>query len=637
MRLPKPTPFMVKPLRFALTGEYWTISEISVLGVFVAVQIATIITRVKNKFYNDWDPDWEPAKLWYEVTKTLGKTAAITILFLFIPVSKSSFWLDLFNMKFERAIKFHRWLAWFLVTVVVFHAATAVASLAFDGQFKNCMWPSENCIKPDADWGTYESLKTSRIITYGWLSFLTAIPLVITSLPWFRRHKFEWFYFTHFLFIPAMVLLHLHFYDMIYYAAPGLAAYTLDKVLWFCSSRRAIRMVSLSTPVRGFVRIEIAVEQGHTFEPGQWVQIKVPAVSALQWHPMSVASAPGHSTITIDVKVLGDWTQRLQDLALRFDPSKYTHTCVFMDRFHGSSHTQMQSYLSHPAVLMVAGGIGLTPMISSLRMLVEMGIPGVRRAVLVWVVPKETVVDLYREELTYFQSMGYTKFGCKVDVIVHATLSEKEDASDFVAVDVDTTSRTPKPSTVSHGKQWPFRRYLMGYEHLLVLTLGAGGGYLLGIFLANYFALDKQWRDEYVSLLQLCLAVLFAGILATIGMSRSFFRQGSVWTENDMHHGPLTQNESFGLSSMSRSTPSKNYSNHSSNGASRELNVVLGCRPDLKDIFHDMKEWCEANGSSSVGVSVCGPDMLIQSVMKTCRQTSSSSLPFVVDDETFEL
>ena len=140
--------------------------------------------------------------------------------------------------------------------------------------------------------------------------------------------------------------------------------------------------------------MEIAIEQGHTFEPGQWVQIKVPAVSALQWHPLSVASAPGHSTITIDVKVLGDWTQGLQYLALRFDPSKYTHTCVFMDRFHGSSHTQMQGYLTHPAVLMVAGGIGLTPIMSSLRVLAESGIPGVHRAVLVWVVRKESVVDL---------------------------------------------------------------------------------------------------------------------------------------------------------------------------------------------------------------------------------------------------
>jgi hypothetical protein len=379
--------------------------------------------------------------------------------------------------------------------------------------------------------------------------------------------------------------------------------------------------------------MKIAVEQNHTFEPGQWVQIKVPAVSTLQWHPMSVASAPGHSTITIDVKVVGNWTQGLQDLALKFDPSKYTHTCVSMDRFHGSSHTQMQSYLTHPAVLMVAGGIGITPMLSSLRILVENGIPGVRRAVLVWVVRKESVVDLYREELAYFQSIGYTKFGCEVDVIVQATLSEKDDPVDFVAVDIDTT---PKASAATHCKQWPFRRHLMGHGHLFVLTLGAGGGYLLGIFLANYFALDKQWRDEYVSLLQLCLAVMFAGVLVTIGMSRSFFSESSVWTENDVHHGTLTQEESFGLSLTSRSTPSKNESNHSSNGASRELNVVLGSRPDLDEIFREMKEWCKANFSSSVGVSVCGSDTLTQSVMKTCGQVSSSSLPFVVDDETFQ-
>ena len=224
IHLPAPRPWLARSIRLPMTGAYWTVLGLCMLSLFVGVQAAVIVSRVTNKFYLDWVPVWDAAKLWYEVTKTLGKTCAITMLFLFIPVSKSCFWLDLFNLKFERAIKFHRWLAWFLVSVVVVHAASAVASLSSARQFKNCMWPSEKCVNPGRAWGTYESIVTSRRITYGWFCFVLAIPLVTTSLPWFRRHKFEWFYYTHFLFIPCMVLLHLHFQGMIYYAAPGLAA-----------------------------------------------------------------------------------------------------------------------------------------------------------------------------------------------------------------------------------------------------------------------------------------------------------------------------------------------------------------------------------------------------------------------------
>jgi predicted ferric reductase len=599
-------------------GERWTVLDVGVLTIFVAVQVAAIITRVEKKFHNDWDLSWGSDKLWYEVTKSLGKTAALTILFLFLPICKSCFYLDLFNLRFERAVKFHRWLAWFLVFVVVVHAAAAVTSLALAGQFRNCMWPSDSCAKPG--WfGTYLGLETSRAITYGWLAFLVAAPLVITSIPWFRRHHFEVFYYTHFLFVPAIVLVHLHYPAMIYYAAPGLAAYILDKVLWWCSSRRPIKIVSLTQPAPGFVRMKIALAPNHEYEPGAWIQINVPAVSLLEWHPMSVASAPGHSTITIDVKVIGDWTRRLQGLAARFDPSSPAHTTVFLDRFHGCSHLQMQGYLNHPAVLMFAGGIGVTPMLSGLRSLVECNMAcliKVRRVVLVWVVRKESVLNLYRNELAHYQSLGRTQCGCEIEVIVHATLSEREDSADFAAVNMPSTE-SMEQSTIGLPKRCPFTKHLKGYWHQLLLTLGAGGGYLLGIFTANVIALEKDWAPELVNVIQLGLATLFATILVLLGMWSTLCRDSPDWRGEEQQEN-------------SSSNPSSNEN------ASPELNVAIGCRPDVEQIVGNMKEWCLLNDCSSVGVAVCGPDKLIEAVMKNCKEASSPSLPFVVDDETFE-
>jgi NAD(P)H-flavin reductase len=479
---------------------------------------------------------------------------------------------------------------------------------------------------------TDESWQTSRIITYGWLALVFALPLVVFSLPWFRRNKFEWFYYSHFLFIPFMILLHLHYPYMIYYAAAGLAGYIQDKLLWFLSSRRPIRILSLTTPVRGYVCLEVAVDPSYSFEPGQWVQINIPAISLLQWHPMSVTSVPGHSSISMDIKVLGDWTRRLEELALQFDASNYSHTTVFMDFFHGSSHLKDWGYLTHPAVIMVAGGIGITPMISAMRTIVSNGIPGIQRVYLVWVVKNESVVDLYREELAHYQAMGNTKFGCKIEVTVHVTLSESESMEASVENKSVKISSGFNPEHLvffpfrSRNQYW-FRQHVYGYGHLLLLVIGSGGGYLVGIFLANFASLNKDLSRESVALLQLSLGSLFAALLVFIGMSGSFSKS-TVWTPQKRKCCESTTTIETGLKSKAFL-----FNNEE---AKYELRCVIGCRPDLSAIATDVKSWCRGNGASSIGVSVCGPDSLVDSVAKLCRNNSSCGTPYFLDMETFE-
>jgi len=325
--------------------------EIILAGLFLVVQVATYTTRWLKRFEVEY---WENERVWYEVSKTFGKAAALTLVVLFLPVSKSCFWWRLLNFHFERVVIWHKWLAWFLVIIVILHATTAIVPLVKTGQFKNCMWFNSNCQKPGG-WENWRGEEISSIYTYGWMAASVATPLVITSLPWFRRHKFELFYKTHvFLSIPFMIFIHLHFQAMIYYVAPGMAAYSLDKLVWCCCARRSsCKIGSVKETAPGFIRLEIACQR--QFEEGQWVQICIPAISKLEWHPMSIASAPGHSTITIDIKVVGDWTAKLAVLAAEFDPHNAAHSKIYLDRFYGASHTKMQGYLTHDALLLVAG------------------------------------------------------------------------------------------------------------------------------------------------------------------------------------------------------------------------------------------------------------------------------------------
>ena len=627
IRLPKPSFAMIRSYQIPLLPDSITPLELFLVFLVVSTQIASFLARTTQRFDLQY---WPTERVWYEISKNFGKMAALSLMLLLIPVSKTTFWLDLFNFQFERAIKLHRWIAWWLVLIVCAHAVTAIVSLVIAGNFKACMWPNENCHKPGG-YETYLGLQTSRIVTYGWIAVLIALPLVITSIPWFRRHRFEWFFFTHFLFIPFFVMLHLHYPDLIYYMAPGLTAYVLDKVLWWCVSRRRTRMIHLTISAPGFVRVIIAMDKDYDYLPGQWVLINIPVISFLQWHPMSVSSCPGHSTMTIDIKVEGNWTEKLYSFASVFDPAIPAHTTIFVDGFYGSSHTEMQGYLSHSVVAMFGGGIGITPMMSSLRHLIEQSntnYPHIRKVVFVWCVKKMSCLEPYRHELAQYQRLCQLPSGCELQIIVHVTLSEKEEEpkeSEELVTD-QTRSEFCAIRDDRVGKACPFQQYVtLDYKMKLFLTILAGCSFMFGIFLANFAAYEKEWRDEAVGALSLFLSVgcTAMAVVGAIGISYACSSRKVISPE-----GWERDNE-------------EEDSNHKRSDASCEekgsdLEVVIGKRPDPQKIFAELQRYCQENQIPSVGVSACGPRLLVDTVFKVSRDFSSPSVEFVVDEETFD-
>ena len=53
----------------------------------------------------------------------------------------------------------------------------------------------------------------------------------------------------------------------------------------------------------------------HSYQAGQYVNLCVPAISVLEWHPFSLSSAPHMPTATIHAKIAGDWTRKLHSRA----------------------------------------------------------------------------------------------------------------------------------------------------------------------------------------------------------------------------------------------------------------------------------------------------------------------------------
>jgi predicted ferric reductase len=139
------------------------------------------------------------------------------------------------------------------------------------------------------------------------------------------------------------------------------------------------------------VKLQAIGHPGHPFSPGQFAWLKLAdARFSLKEHPFSYSSSaarPDHPEFTI--KTLGDFTAQVPGLDLG--------TRILLDGPHGSFSPV------HPEgdYLLVAGGVGITPMMSILRSFADSG--DRRRICLIYASRRWDAVT-FREELAGLES-----------------------------------------------------------------------------------------------------------------------------------------------------------------------------------------------------------------------------------------
>lgn len=125
-------------------------------------------------------------------------------------------------------------------------------------------------------------------------------------------------------------------------------------------------------------------------------------MSRLQWHPFSVTSSPldDSPTLTICIKPLGKWTKRLHRTLVASDSKATPSSCAFSNLLfaEGPYGHASEIFLRYDALLLVAGGIGITPFIAILRDLFhryqakERGLP--KSIQLIWTMKRESELVL---------------------------------------------------------------------------------------------------------------------------------------------------------------------------------------------------------------------------------------------------
>ncbi|GMF65777.1 unnamed protein product [Phytophthora lilii] len=302
------------------------------------------------------------------IGNVLGFNCVFNMTMLFLPATRNSAWMEFINLSYANGIKYHRWLGVAAVLTGIVHCGCYYWSWLQDGRWKQMALPCWECSLWD------HSGRKIWINVFGEAALLCFLLIGVTSIPWVRRRMYNLFYNVHQLLFVAVVFTVLHWARALWFLFPTFIAYLISRVISHCNGSSAAKVIEFSALSPTLCKIVVACtpsDRGH-YQVGQFVYVNVPAISRLEWHPFTIASSPRTSpfyqpsvnTMTLLVKALGDWTNKLMI---------YQQTCerhsinpeVYVDGYYGASLVEV--YSAYATVVLVGGGVGITPLLGLLE------------------------------------------------------------------------------------------------------------------------------------------------------------------------------------------------------------------------------------------------------------------------------
>jgi len=337
LRLPLPDP----PAR-------WGFSELLLLAGY-AVTFALYLREALHLFPGD-------------AAHAVGTLLAPSFSLALLPVARDSPLLWLLGASYERAAASHRALTSAAVALVAVHIGLTAQTRGV----------SALALRAENESGKGNVFGTAAAALMGTMALLSSPPVRAASHALFKA--------SHLLLFPVVLLLAcLHATMMIGYIVPPLVLWAVDRAL-------AWRRAATAHPARvtrlpgGAVRLEVFTAAPMRMRAGQFAYVCVPSAS-LQWHPFTLACDPAaadHATFVIgDTGGARCFARRLA--ALCPPGAEQAEVRARLDGPVGRAPLPLRSYAS---VLLVCGGVGITPAVSLLADLLGEKGAGARLALL---------------------------------------------------------------------------------------------------------------------------------------------------------------------------------------------------------------------------------------------------------------
>ncbi len=268
-----------------------------------------------------------------------GNVSSYFIIYGVLLANKSSsIFSCLLGIPFERLIFYHKLTACLALVIGVIHTiiafefgrgSTSLASFAFS------------------------DLNNSL----GSLITICLAGFILTSLfPFFRRRFYDAWLFTHIFFLVAAALpWAAHSINMVWLP---LFWWVLDIFVRYVLMARCYyaRSATLRKLRPNVVEVRFRKPRGFQYNPGQFARICIPKITSFQFHPFSLSSAPHEDYVTLHIRGLGNWTDKVVKLAEEEDGQEVD---ILMEGPYGSLSVDLNDP-RYGMVLCVCGGIGVT-------------------------------------------------------------------------------------------------------------------------------------------------------------------------------------------------------------------------------------------------------------------------------------
>jgi len=391
------------PKTFKQHFDLWMINEGGRQLFFAAWILLHVLVALFGFFNYQLKDNLNNARATFGITFAIARSAALVlhvdVIFILLPVCRN--FISLLRrtplndiIPFDKNITFHKATAWSIVAGTVIHILAHMVNF-----YKLAM------TDPDAKAGDRviaflaANFATGPGVT-GWIMTAALFIMVFFALEKKRRAHFEWFWYSHHLFIIFFICWQLHgMFCMIKPDRPPYCSYNTIGVFWrywlvggviwiwervlreIRSRHRTYISKVIQHPSK-VMELQIKKEKTTT-RAGQYIFLSCPEVSYFQWHPFTLTSAPEEDYISVHIRVVGDFTSALaKAVGCDFD-SKDTKDAggkvvgtdtnppinrvlprVMVDGPFGSAS---EDFFKYETVLLVGAGIGVTPFASILK------------------------------------------------------------------------------------------------------------------------------------------------------------------------------------------------------------------------------------------------------------------------------
>uniref|UniRef100_A0A7C9APM8 Ferric-chelate reductase (NADH) n=1 Tax=Opuntia streptacantha TaxID=393608 RepID=A0A7C9APM8_OPUST len=350
----------------ALSNPLIIRTPLGILSGIEALAMCLLLTLLGWTFYCRISNDYKkliPAKplkltIWQlkflKIATRCGLLAEICLALLLFPILRGLSILRLLGIQFEASVRYHIWLGTSMVFLATLHGAGTLFVWGISPYIQNemRMWQ-----------------KQGRIYLAGEITLITGLIIWMSSLPVVRRKRFYVFYYMHHLYIVFLVFFLFHAGDRHFYMVfPGAFLFGLDKLFRIIQSRPLTQILSVRIFPSKVIELDLPKDSRLKYSPTSILFIKIPTISKFHWHPFSITSSSNANdqTISVMIKCEGQWTNSLYDLLHQEIDSPHRTKCIDV-AVEGPYGPASFDFIRYDGLLLIGGGIGITPILSILQ------------------------------------------------------------------------------------------------------------------------------------------------------------------------------------------------------------------------------------------------------------------------------